>query len=377
MRQTAQEDSNPEYWQAYTNLQRVKHALIEHYLNGWLPMLGSWSGRVLYFDTHAGRGKHVHGQSGSPLVAMKTLLNHKYRESVFDQCDVVFFFIESSADNCTVLQSEIESLGDLPKQITYKIICEDCFESLQSLIDAMKESDSKLAPAFIVVDPYGFKIPGAILRELMSFDRVELFINVIWRELSMGIAQGGSKAGMAKTLDLIFDGDEWRQLIGLDFDVQADACADLMKQKIGARWATYIRMLGKNRATRYMLLHLTNHDAGRDLMKDCVWKVCPEGGFYARVTDNPAQQYLITPSPDLAPLKAWTLDKLSKGPIRWQDLIGELRSEIWRTPQLNGIIRELRRSRMIDGRDYSGRFSRKRNPELFFLKSRVRSTRRF
>lgn len=371
MEQISLKDTNPEYWQEYTNLQHVKHALIEHYLNGWLPMLGSWSGRVLYFDTHAGRGKHVRGQCGSPLVAMRTLLNHKYRESVFNKCEVVFFFIETDDNNCRSLQSEINNLGELPAQLKYEIICGDCFESLESLIGGMKASGNKLAPAFIFVDPYGFKIPGAILRELMSFDRVELFINVIWRELSMAIAQGESKTGMAETLNLVFNGDEWRQLVGLDFDTQADACINLMRTKIDAKWATYIRMLGKNRATRYMLLHLTNHDAGRDLMKECVWKVCPEGSFYARATDNPAQQYLISPSPDLAPLKKWIMDKLSRGPIRWQDLIIELRAEIWRTPQLNDMIRELKRSKVIDGRDYSERFVPKRNPELFLTEKQT------
>lgn len=367
MTQASKEDSNPKYWHKYKNPQHVKHALIENYLNGWLPKLGNWSGRILYLDTHAGRGKHAYGESGSPLVAMRTLLNHKYRESVFNRCEVVFFFIEINKDNCKTLQDEIDSLGDLPKQIKYHIICEDCFKSLKSLINSMKESGNKFAPAFIFVDPYSFKIPGAILRELMSFDRVELFINVMWRELSMTIAQGASKKGMAETLNLIFNGEDWRELVGLDFDSQADACVNLMRTNIGAKWATYIRMLGKNEATRYMLLHLTNHEAGRDLMKDCVWKVCPEGGFYARATDNPKQQYLIRPEPDLGPLKKWILDKLSKGPICWQDLVSELRAEIWRTSQLNGIIRELRRSKVIDGRNYLGRFAQKNNPELFLL----------
>ena len=299
---------------------------------------------------------------------MRTLLNHKYRESVFNRCEVVFFFIEIDKDNCKSLQDEIDTLGDLPKQVKYHIICGDCFKSLESLIESMKESGNKLAPAFIFVDPYGFKIPGAILQELMSFDRVELFINVIWRYLSMAISQGQSKPGMAETLNLIFNGDDWQKLIGMDFNSQADTCVNLLRNMIGARWVTHIRMLSENRATKYMLLHLSNHDAGRDLMKDCLWKVCPEGGFYARATDNPHQQYLISPSPDLVLLRKWILGKLSKGPTRWQDLINELRAEIWRTPQLNDIIRELRRSKIIDGRDYSERFVPKRNPELFLLK---------
>ena len=45
------------YWRDYTNLQQAKHALIRRYLGGWFAKLGSWASRVLYIDTHAGRGK--------------------------------------------------------------------------------------------------------------------------------------------------------------------------------------------------------------------------------------------------------------------------------------------------------------------------------
>lgn len=43
------------YWSEYTNLQRVKHDLIRHYLGGWFPKLIYGGARkVVYFDTHAG-----------------------------------------------------------------------------------------------------------------------------------------------------------------------------------------------------------------------------------------------------------------------------------------------------------------------------------
>ena len=53
------QDTNPSYWSEYTNLQHVKHALIREYLKGWFPKLGFWSGRIVYLDTHAGRGRHL------------------------------------------------------------------------------------------------------------------------------------------------------------------------------------------------------------------------------------------------------------------------------------------------------------------------------
>jgi len=52
-------DPNKTYWDEYTNLQHTKHRLIHEYLNGWFPKLGSCCGRILYVDTHAGRGKRL------------------------------------------------------------------------------------------------------------------------------------------------------------------------------------------------------------------------------------------------------------------------------------------------------------------------------
>jgi three-Cys-motif partner protein len=354
-------DSNPHYWSEYSNLQKTKHDLIRHYLNGWFPKLAYWSGRVIYFDTHAGRGKHGGGQLGSPLVALKTLLEHKYRDELLKRSEVVFFFIERDGDNLRLLQEEIQSLGPLPKGIVIKTIGSDCFAALTHLLTLLKEQETRLAPALLFVDPYGFKVPGNVLKEIMRFPRIELLVNVIWRELDMAIAQG-RKPGMAETLNLVFNGEEWKdRVVSPDFDERADQAVNLLRAKIGARWATYVRMLGSNRATRYLLLHLTNHDDGRDLMKDCVWKICPEGGFYVRKSDDPSQQFLITPEPDLSPLRDWILEKLTRGPTPWQELIEVLRPEIWRSPHLSTVLRDLRRERKLIS---DGKFTPSSNPIL-------------
>ena len=360
-------DSHPEYWKEYTNLQHIKHELIRNYLNSWLPKLGSWSGRILYLDTHAGRGKHLTGDLGSPLVALKTILNHSYRETLFGKCEIVLSFIEIDKQNVEALKKEIEAFGELPKQVKIEVICDECYDACSGLVKKLKEKNQSLAPAFIFVDPYGFKVPFAVLRDLMSFESVELFVNVIWRELSMAIAQGAKKPGMAEALDYVFDGDSWRGLVGLEFDRQADQCINLLRGLIGSKWVTYVRMLGHNYKTRYMLMHLTNHNTGRDVMKDCIWKVCPDGGYYARQTDDPRQELLIQPEPDLKPLQKWVVDILKVRPTRWSALLEANRESMWRIQHLNQVVRSLHRDGIIDGRKHVGGFYPKNDPELFLL----------
>jgi three-Cys-motif partner protein len=367
------QDSNPNYWLEYTNLQHVKHELIREYLKGWFPKLGFWSGRVVYLDTHAGRGTHVSGHTGSPVVAIDTFLSHAYRDRILQNSEVTFFLIECNAENVEALRREVASRGKLPDRVQVYISCDDCFTQLEALLADLQGKGKTLAPAFVFVDPYGFKVPGDLVRRLIGAGRVEVFINIIWRELDMAIAQAReqSQGGMVDTLSLIFGGERWRNITGnLSFDERADMAVDLLRDLYGAKWATSIRMLGDNRVTRYVLAHFTNHEAGRDLMKDCMWAVCPDGGFYARRSDNPKQTMLIEAKPNLAPLDAWLTQQLKHGPTRWAMLSERIRNELWRPVHLSQLIRKRRREGTIVASEFSDRFSEKANPLLTLVKTK-------
>jgi three-Cys-motif partner protein len=360
-------DTNPEYWSEYSNLQHVKHAIIREYLNGWFPKmtLGRWgSSRLLYIDTHAGRGKHLKGQLGSPLVALNTLLKHQSRDRMLRKTEVRFFFIERDEQNVAALKQELKAHA-VPRDVFAEAEQGDCFQIIEHVVATFEKEGKQLAPGFFFVDPYGFKLPGHLLRKLLTYPKVELFVNVIWRELDMAIrqAQAGDASGLTATLNSVFDGDGWKKICADDADARAEQCADLFREISGARWGTHLRMLDNGRV-RYFLLHLTNHDAGRDLMKDCIWKACPDGGFYASKSDNPRQRLLIQPEPDLTPLRDWVKERLTGGPKRWQRLIEDLREELWLEKHLNEMIRTMRKSKDIVADGYTGPFAPKNNPLL-------------
>jgi hypothetical protein len=89
---TRRSDPNPTYWEQYGPFQHVKHELIRCYLNGWYPKLGTWARRVLYVDTHAGRGRYESGDPGSPVLALQTLLRHSHREKLLSASEFNFLF---------------------------------------------------------------------------------------------------------------------------------------------------------------------------------------------------------------------------------------------------------------------------------------------
>jgi hypothetical protein len=398
-------DANPDYWSEYSNLQKVKHELIHEYLKGWFPKMAlgpSGSRKLIYMDTHAGRGTHLTDELGSPLVALTTLIDHTARDQVLRNTKMSYVFIERDEDNLGALRSEMAKL-QLPPNVVTDAMSGDCYQIIESTIASYENRGQHLPPAFIFVDPYGFKVPGKLLRKLISFPRVELFVNVIWRELDMAICQflpkrapepapvrtsgGGlfdqcdvepapeptrrrppeSNASLAATLDSVFDGDAWRKIDAADSDGRAEQCADILRRMTGAGSGTHLRMLDNGRV-RYFLLHLTKHNAGRDLIKTCMWKVCPGGGFSASKSDNPRQVVLIQPEPDLRPLYGWVREKLAAGPKRWHALADDIREELWLKKHMNQVLRSMRASEALH---CEGKFAETHNPLLSLAAVRV------
>ena len=95
----------------------------------------------------------------------------------------------------------------------------------------------------------------------------------------------------------------------------------------------------------------------------------PAGGFMVRRSDNPDQQFLIKPEPDLRPLRNWILDRLSRRPERWQDLHNAVRPEWWLPKHVNELIRELKKEGVIAADPVAGRkFGAAANPLLRLAK---------
>ena len=342
-------DPNPSYWLEYGPFQKVKHDLIRTYLNGWFPKLGTWAGRVLYVDTHAGRGRHHSGELGSPLIALRTLLEHSYRDELLRTSEVRFFFIERDPVNLDDLNAELKKIGDLPDRVHVTKSAGDAYDVLSNIVHGFEASGQVMAPAFIFVDPFGFQVPANVLARLMAAGRVELFVNVMWRQLDMAIRQRQpAEHGLATTLNRIFAGDDWRTIDGETVNERMDQTVRLLSSRIGSKWYTYIRMTSGGDAVKYLLLHLTNHDQGRELMKECMWKVAPDGGFEVRQRDDHRQPLLIKPEPDLTPLRAALLERLRRRPHAWSELENEIRQELWLPAHLRTVVRQLRADHEIE-----------------------------
>ena len=352
-------DPSPNYWQEYGPFQQVKHELIRAYLQAWFPILASWARRVLYIDTHAGRGSYDSQQAGSPLVALRTLLEHDSLDRLLSSSEFRFTFIERDAKNEAALRRELKVLSWPDDRVFVKTVKADAFATLRGIIETIKQSGGKLAPAFVFVDPYGFKLPGDLLADLMAAGRVELFVNVMWRELDMAIRQRPKAGrGHAPNLDSLFGRDAWRGIDADSMSRRSDQAASLLAKRVDAKWWTHIRMVTGGRAVRCFLLHLTNHDRGRERMKESVWKVDPAGTASVRRSDHPEQFYLLGSADEET--RRWVLGRLDSGPKAHETLKEDLRATLWLPRHLSQAVRDLVDSGRVVRRD--GLLSR--NPQL-------------
>ena len=359
--------TNARYWAEYNGLQHAKHQLLRKYLGGWFPILGSWSGKVLYIDCHAGRGRHKPGQEGSPILALRVFLEHSHRKRILDDTEVHFIFCEIGEDNYKYLCQEVEKLGDIPDNIIIAPHQKDYEAFLRENITKLRNQGQQLAPSFAFVDPYGFTIPMDLMNAFLDFSACELFINFMYRYVDMAIHNETQEENMNQ----LFGCNDWTKLVEIkDSQVRAEGIIHLYAQQLKAEYVTPMYMKGENNALKYVLIHATNNKKGRELMKDSIWKITPDGSFTAYERNRPEQLILIQPEPDLSPLEDSIWRDFAGKEVFVNEMYDWLISELFCKSHLHQLLRCYRNSGVIKASKFGKKFAFRRNPLFSFPKQK-------
>lgn len=334
MARTASDD----YFAKYGPMQRFKHWLLERYLQAWYPILGSSRGKVLYVETHAGRGEHDTGDLGSPLVAAQTLISHSKRDSILKNCKVVFTLMELNPEFYQILQTCIGRIT-ATTGITFDPVQGDFAQVMQKRLDSLEAKGGHMAPAFVFVDPYGYSIPIALLHRVLAHPSCEVLVTFMADYAAMAMGDP-TKAGL---LTALFGTDTWQSLAGLPGGERTDAAIGLYERCMKAKWCTALRMSGQR---DYALMHFTNEDRGREEIKRAVWAVSKkagrEGSFHLFRADDPQQFTLLDEGRNIDPLIAQFKADFLNQTIHYQDM----RRWLLRTDYLDVHLHEaLRRGR--------------------------------
>ncbi len=278
-----------------------KHKVLKEYLNAWLPIMGSWAGRILFIDGFAGPGKYTGGDPGSPLIALDALIQHSGKRYI--KSKVIFFFIERDHERANHLKTLVGTRqSSLPDGCEVHVIEGTFDETMTQVLNHLDEKRTSLAPSFLMIDPFGGSgTPMSIVERVLAHPRSEVYVSFMYEAMNRFKAT----EEFIPHLDALFGCSEWRDGVQIeDATCRKDFFYGLYEKQLRHASAEHVIRFELYREDKliYAIFFATKHERGCDRMKQAIWKVAPFGDFQFRGTRS-AQLDLGLVQADFEPLK--------------------------------------------------------------------------
>lgn len=255
---------------------RAKHEILRRYLNAWFPILKIVNPSGLnYIDGFAGPGIYSRGEDGSPVIAMKSALNHR-----LPLPRISFIFIEKDISTAVKLESVLRAqFPNLPSNIGYEVHNGEFAEIITRILDDIDRQSMTIAPTFTFVDPFGYSgFPMTVLDRLMKQNATELLITFMASRIRRFLDPMHENA-----MDHLYCSTDWRKARGMNGKAQIDFLLQLyiecLKSRTPAKHVMSFEMADNNGNTIYHLIFATKHPKGCDVMKEAMWRVDPSGTY--------------------------------------------------------------------------------------------------
>jgi three-Cys-motif partner protein len=313
-----------------------KHDVLQNYLHAWLPILGSWAGRIVFIDGFAGPGEYEGGEEGSPIIALKALIEHSRKHAI--TAEVVFLFIEADEDRAEHLKQLIDVLRPhFPPKVKAEVVTGKFDGEMTAVLDDLDEQRSKMAPAFVMVDPFGISgTPMDVIRRILRNPRCEVYVSFMYESMNRFIGT----PEFEPHLDALFGTGAWREAITLLGPERQRFLYDLYATQLkeaGARYVVHFDLYRENRLI-YGIFFGTQHLVGCDRMKESIWKVAPSGDYSFRGGAG-VQLDLGMNQPDFGALKVSLCGEFgSEGLVPIEEVISFVQSD--RIPFYSGQLRK-------------------------------------
>lgn len=275
---------------------KAKHLILQRYMQAWLPIISRRNGRVVFIDGFAGPGVYAGGEDGSPIIAMRALIDHAHKQAI--QSEVHFVFFEADKKRSEHLSAIIDPIcKDLPKGCSVSVSHGEYAKLLSDALDELEANGKQLAPSLVFVDPFGVSgLPMDLVRRVLATPSCEVLVNFMTGYAHRFI----SAPEFEKHLDEIFGTSDWRNGRALTGHARIDFLrklyiSELQRQDVtgGARYARAFSMLNAAGQPIYDLVFATNHPVGIDRMKDALWKVDANAGERFSDATDPDQPTLL------------------------------------------------------------------------------------
>ncbi len=339
--------NNPVPWDADPHT-KTKHALYSQYLRKWMPiMVTGFGADITYAEGFAGPGVYRDGSPGSPVIALRTLVENPKIRTKVKKGGVRFVFIDRDERCINMLPGELAKaaqpvpLGELAQHGVYVAIEKgDCEPHLERVLTREKAWDR---PILAVLDTWGGAISFALVQRIAANPSSEVIITMQPRYFSRFAAVSDITHG-----DKVFGGTEWRAVAQQPSEAKERWLLQRYRRTIQAAGFPFVLdfELVDTRGQSLFLVFGTTHTKGLTKMKEAMWEVDDIAGIGYRDPRDPSQEMLtIELEPHTAPLKRLILDHLSTLPGN-RSPIHELRkfalyNTVFKESQAMSVVREL------------------------------------
>ena len=267
---------------------RAKHAILQRYLQAWIPILTRKFERVLYIDGFAGPGLYSKGEPGSPIIALETALARKDQI----QANVFFYFVEKEKDRAEMLKLVLNDI-EIPQTFHVKVI-NGPFEEAFAKINNQHKAQRYL-PTFAFIDPFGWKgVPFDAVARILSRTSCEVLVTFMYEEINRFIGHQDQVGNFNR----FFGTNAWRN--GIEIVNPKDRKEFLhglylrqLEKVAGAQFVRSFEMRNERDVTDYFLFFATKNLLGLKKMKEAMWKVDQTGEFRFSDATDPNQLILF------------------------------------------------------------------------------------
>jgi three-Cys-motif partner protein len=279
-----------------------------------------------YIDAFSGPGVYAGGEPGSPIVALRTLIDHE-SFSAWSSVKFHFYFVEVDSERMASLERQVAALwesheGGQPTNITITFRPQSFFDLIEELKLVASESGRGLRPTFAFVDPFGFGgLPLADLCHILSTGSCEVLFNFMYDSVNRFVGWRDQKN--QDNFALLFDGDAHLDLDGKRPDEREaylhELIGDLIRDSGNFKYVRKFQMERDTARTLYSLFFATRHTKGLQVMKEAMWKVDPTNGerFSDRLVSNPS---LFDGTPNYGELRSLLLLRFAGRTIKIEEI---------------------------------------------------------
>jgi three-Cys-motif partner protein len=245
---------------------------------------------ILFVDGFAGPGRYERGEDGSPIIAIKTALEHSH---AFPS-PVSFLFIEQDDQRFEELVRTVNDLKPvIAKSPNIRLLPPyhgDCAMELRQRLDQCDRKRRAFGPALVFLDQFGYSaVTMDLIGRIMSNSSCEVFSYMNWSRLNPYMTDPTKWPAITKAVG----GDEWKGCLELKSGARDKAFlkiyCDKLRSQGNSKFVWHFAMCGDGDQLLYWLFFCTNSIRGLEEMKKAMWEVDSAGEFRFSDGDNPDQ----------------------------------------------------------------------------------------